>query len=134
MMCLSTAVLQCTNLLGEANAAREVHDARPDLIAFSKEPKTIVYADMTIPFENGPSALYQAEAAKLRKYLPLVKIQDLPGRRLDCSPGRLHCRGASIVGLQEPPNLRAPRHPAQSPILPGETQRRRSGDWKSSHL
>lgn len=62
------------DLLGAVSAPREVQYMKPDLIAISKNLKTIVFADVTVPFDNGPQALYQAREVKRSKYLPLLTI------------------------------------------------------------
>ena len=45
---------------------------RPDLVVTRDGGNTVVLADVSVAFENGPEALQAASAAKERKYAPLV--------------------------------------------------------------
>ncbi|XP_043214671.1 uncharacterized protein LOC122378028 [Amphibalanus amphitrite] len=45
---------------------------RPDLVVTRDGGATVVLADVTVAFENGPEALQAASDAKVRKYAPLV--------------------------------------------------------------
>lgn len=71
---LTNRTVPLQQLLGQVTVSRETQDLKPDLIAICKELKTIVLADVTVPFDNGPQAFYQARQAKLNKYLPLTTI------------------------------------------------------------